>query len=144
MPPLALSAPATNVDRDQTPIAEKLDLGQPAPVMPVPGIFPAEVLHIVATVADVLPLQGFDVLAPLLGVSGRELDQAMQGFLSHLDSLVPRRFPEQIATDWLPWLVIMAGAGAGYEMGRRAFAHRPEESDPFSWPVPGTFSGGDS
>jgi hypothetical protein len=67
------------------------------------------------------------LLIPVVPLSGQEMNQAIQELMNHLDHLLAGASPEQANIDWCPWLIVLAGAGAACEAGRRIVLDRLED-----------------
>lgn len=123
-------------DREQSPILDSpFRLNPFAPNGPLLSPSSSEVGPFFQDMAKLLPIRGLDLMMPLLSVGGREFDAAIQDLLSHLDDLLPRWNPEPTNPDWSPWLIVVAGAGAAIEVGRRIVLDRLEDV-PSTGPVP--------
>jgi hypothetical protein len=112
-------------EREQAPLLENpFGTGPLSPGKPLHSPFPAETGLNFHDLAGLLPTRGLDLLIPLLPVSSRELDHAIQDLMQHLDTLLPSLHATPVGADWTPWLIVLAGTGAACEVGRRVVLDR--------------------
>ncbi len=110
------------------------------PFLPLPMVVtpvPPEITSAAPDAKARVPATGFDLLAPLLPLGKQELEQAIQELMRRLDAALPNcRAPQSVA-DWMPWIIVLAGGAAAYEVGRRTLRRRSPEDDLSSGPIGG-------
>jgi hypothetical protein len=124
------------LNRETPPIEEPLVHFDP--FLPVPTTVNPAPADVTSTAPDARlfgPAGRFDLLVPLLPLGRQELEQAIQELMRRLDTALPVGKAPQSVTDWVPWIIALAGGAAAYEVGRRTLRQRSPEDDFSSGPI---------